>query len=190
MTSMKNKKNIGILMVFVLVLVVYSPFTVLSYIDSIQENTLTQANTISRVVVFSVDAFRHDYYGRGDTPTLDWFLEQGISADYWNDWIGFAWFIGSVKKDGIEATKKEGKAYKYYKEGIPRYTESYSPEEYDNVITEQNKDAIKRLDELVALANQHAENDVSDITILIPIRDEVKLIIYGEELLKLVSRAL
>jgi predicted AlkP superfamily pyrophosphatase or phosphodiesterase len=79
---MKNKKSKGILMVFVLVLVVYSPFTVLSYIDSIQENTITQANTISRVVIFCADAFRHNYYGRGSTPTLDWLLEQGIKADF------------------------------------------------------------------------------------------------------------
>ncbi|MHA2255365.1 MAG: alkaline phosphatase family protein, partial [Candidatus Heimdallarchaeaceae archaeon] len=79
---MKNKKNKGILMIFILVLVIYSPFTILSYIEDVQETSVAQANTISRVVVFSLDAFRHDYFGRGTTPTLDWLLEQGIKADY------------------------------------------------------------------------------------------------------------
>lgn len=69
-------------MIFVLVLVIYCPSTILSYIENYQEPSIAQANTISRVVVFSIDAFRHNYIGRGDTPTLDWFLEQGIKAEY------------------------------------------------------------------------------------------------------------
>jgi predicted AlkP superfamily pyrophosphatase or phosphodiesterase len=79
---MKIKKHNGILMIFFLVLVVYSPFTILSHVEDFQEHSIAQANTISRVVVFSVDAFRHDYFGRGNTPTLDWFIEQGVKAEY------------------------------------------------------------------------------------------------------------
>lgn len=71
-------------MIFILVLVVYSPFTILSYIGDVQEASIAQSNTISRVVVFSIDAYRHDYLGRDgvSTPTFDWFIEQGIKAEY------------------------------------------------------------------------------------------------------------
>jgi predicted AlkP superfamily pyrophosphatase or phosphodiesterase len=79
---MKIRKHKGILMIFFLVLVVYSPCTILSYVEDFQEQSITQANTISRVVIFSVDAFRYDYFGRGNTPTLDWFIEQGVKAEF------------------------------------------------------------------------------------------------------------
>ena len=39
-------------------------------------------NTISRVVVFSFDAFRYDYFDITDLPTFDWLIQQGVKADY------------------------------------------------------------------------------------------------------------
>ncbi len=39
-------------------------------------------NTISRVVVFSIDAFRHDYFNLTELPAIEWLIEQGVKADY------------------------------------------------------------------------------------------------------------
>jgi predicted AlkP superfamily pyrophosphatase or phosphodiesterase len=69
-------------MIFFLVLVIYSPFTVLSYVEEFNQPSLAESNTISRVVVFSIDAFRHDYFDKTSLPTIEWLIEQGIKAEY------------------------------------------------------------------------------------------------------------
>ena len=59
-----------------------SPFTVSSYVEEIKQPSLTESNTISRVVVFSIDAFRHDYFDKLELPTIEWLIEQGIKAEF------------------------------------------------------------------------------------------------------------
>jgi predicted AlkP superfamily pyrophosphatase or phosphodiesterase len=39
-------------------------------------------NTVERVVILTLDAFRPTYINRIASPTFDWILEQGTSADY------------------------------------------------------------------------------------------------------------
>ncbi|MCG3222372.1 MAG: hypothetical protein H7641_13415, partial [Candidatus Heimdallarchaeota archaeon] len=70
---MKNKKHKVIVMIFFLVLVIYSPFTILGYVEELNQPSLVEANTISRIVVFSIDAFRHDYFDKTDIPVIEWF---------------------------------------------------------------------------------------------------------------------
>ena len=79
---MKNKKHKLILMIFLSVLVIYSPFTVLSYVNNLNQPSLAESNTISRIVIFSIDAFRHDYFDYTDLPAIEWLIEQGVKAEY------------------------------------------------------------------------------------------------------------
>ncbi|MCG3226574.1 MAG: alkaline phosphatase family protein [Candidatus Heimdallarchaeota archaeon] len=79
---MKNKKYKVILMAFFLVFVIYSPITILSYVGELEQPSLAESNTISRIVVFSIDAFRHDYFDKTDLPAIEWLIEQGIKAEY------------------------------------------------------------------------------------------------------------
>ncbi|MBY9000186.1 MAG: alkaline phosphatase family protein [Candidatus Heimdallarchaeota archaeon] len=39
-------------------------------------------NTVKRVIVFSADAFRHDYFEKTDLPTIEWLIGEGAKADY------------------------------------------------------------------------------------------------------------
>jgi len=39
-------------------------------------------NTIKRVVIFSADAFRHDYFEKTSLPTIEWLIGEGAKAAY------------------------------------------------------------------------------------------------------------
>ncbi len=39
-------------------------------------------NTVKRVIVFSADAFRHDYFEKTSLPTIEWLIGQGVKAAY------------------------------------------------------------------------------------------------------------
>ena len=39
-------------------------------------------NTVNRVIVFSADAFRHDYFEKASLPTIEWLIGQGAKAAY------------------------------------------------------------------------------------------------------------
>ncbi|MHA2270651.1 MAG: alkaline phosphatase family protein [Candidatus Hodarchaeales archaeon] len=42
----------------------------------------TENNTVERVVILTLDAFRPTYINKINSPTFDWIIEQGTSADY------------------------------------------------------------------------------------------------------------
>lgn len=81
-------------------------------------------------------------------------LETGLSADYGNEFI----ILVNLKLGFLSL---EEIAEKIRKDPIKKYSERYSIEEYDNLITDQNRDRIKRLDEIVDVINSFAINQAS-----------------------------
>ena len=83
MTHMKFKKIINLALIFLIASSILSMTTTLAMEDKNDQPSLNDINTINRVVVFSLDAFRYDYLLRTeDAPTFEWFKEQGVTAAY------------------------------------------------------------------------------------------------------------
>ncbi|MHA1446295.1 MAG: alkaline phosphatase family protein [Candidatus Heimdallarchaeaceae archaeon] len=80
---MKIKKILNIALILLFISSILSMSSTLAYEDNSTTPQIEEINTVSRVVVFSLDAFRYDYLARtGDAETFEWFKEQGVTADY------------------------------------------------------------------------------------------------------------
>ncbi len=76
--------------------------------------------------------------------------KTGISSDYWNEYFG--------RTIIFEYKGKECVINCFKKNPVEKYTEKYSPKEYEGVINKENLDAVKELDEIAEYANKTFKN--------------------------------
>ena len=99
--------------------------------------------------------------------------ETGVSADYWNEYMGIQ---ALIEGEGFPALAESFREYP-----VKRYQERYPADKYEEVVTEQNRERVSRLDELASLANEKFTNESrfteSDYERLI---NEVRNLIYGD----------
>ena len=78
--KMKDSK---IMIISILLLLLFSTSQIArSFIDDQSSTSFNDANTVSRVVILSLDAFRYDFLEKADLPAFEWLIENGIKADY------------------------------------------------------------------------------------------------------------
>jgi hypothetical protein len=65
---------------------------------------------------------------------------------------------------------------------IPKYEEYFEPEEYDNVINDQNNTVVKKINNIVDKLNELRSQKVSDCEVLLPFKVALAdLLSSGEE---------
>ena len=80
---MKSKKIVNSILILLIFSSVLTMSSTLAYEEEPFTPQLEEINTVSRVVIFSIDAFRYDYWLRtGDAASLEWLKEQGVTAAY------------------------------------------------------------------------------------------------------------
>lgn len=100
--------------------------------------------------------------------------KTGISQDYWTEYFAKAGFL----QKGIESVAKIFEMFP-----IKKYEQRFSPEIYENVITEENRKRVARLNELADIANKsfrdiskfnehQFKNHINEVYHLIYSRDE------------------
>ncbi len=72
-----KKMTISLLLVALFAISIVPTVNVLS-----ETNGEEDINTIKRVIVFSADAFRHDYFEKTSLPTIEWLIGEGAKALY------------------------------------------------------------------------------------------------------------
>ncbi len=97
--------------------------------------------------------------------------ETGVSGDYFNEltMLRLNFFNGDREK--ILKTIK--------KRPIKKYQERYPVNLFKNVITEKNKDAVNRLNQLADKINQFAKDEVFNDAEFVSIYNEMTKLIYG-----------
>ena len=80
---MKPKKIVNSVLILLIFSSVLTMSSTLAYEEESTTLQLEEINTVSRVVIFSMDAFRYDYWSRtGDAASFEWIKEQGVTAAY------------------------------------------------------------------------------------------------------------
>ncbi|TET81327.1 MAG: alkaline phosphatase family protein [Candidatus Heimdallarchaeota archaeon] len=80
---MKSKKIVNSVLILLIFSSVLTMSSTLAYEEESTTLQLEEINTVSRVVIFSMDAFRYDYWSRtGDAASFEWIKEQGVTAAY------------------------------------------------------------------------------------------------------------
>ncbi|MHA2309662.1 MAG: alkaline phosphatase family protein [Candidatus Heimdallarchaeaceae archaeon] len=83
MSHMRFKRYFVVLAFVSLISFYFLPYAYAKTSETTDSIDLNDINKIDRVVVFSLDGFRYDYLLRtGDAPALQWFKEQGVTAEY------------------------------------------------------------------------------------------------------------
>lgn len=78
---MKNKFKSGQKIVLILLLI-SSPFLLMSCADEERPLTVVQEGASEKVLLVSVDGLMNEYLERNETPHFDSFIESGVRADY------------------------------------------------------------------------------------------------------------
>ena len=99
--------------------------------------------------------------------------ETGMTADYINE-IGYlcTFFEQGEKGEIIKALIKNG---------VRKYQDRYPESEYNNVITEKNKLAVERLNELADRMNQFAKDEDFNLSEFASTYNEMTFLIFGSE---------
>ena len=112
-----------------------------------------------------------------EVPQLS--VDTGISQDYWNQINGVVTLLKSSR--GLDAVKKIFMEITF---NMKRYEDVYSG--CNNVVNDQNRESVKRLDELAILMNDILKNPSNiDEDILRKTCTEIHLLIYADESFKI-----
>jgi len=99
--------------------------------------------------------------------------ETGVSADYFNEFTTLRLsFLDGDKEKIIKTIKKWP---------IKKYQEVYPVNSFCNVITEKNKDAVNRLNQLAEKMNQFAKDEIFNDAEFVSIYNEILKLIYGSK---------
>ena len=98
---------------------------------------------------------------------------QGVSGDYSNE-------VGIILNT-VVFYKETGKDFFNKVPPLKKYTEMFSLEHYDSVITEQNSEIIGKIDDLVDKINTMLTTKSRDAEEYLNSINHMKLLIYGKE---------
>jgi len=68
---------------------------------------------------------------------------SGISKDYRNNYIVYKSWLSDFKIEGLRSFIRENNVH------FKKYEEYFSPNEYKDIVTEKNKKAVEKIDELI-----------------------------------------
>ena len=103
----------------------------------------------------------------------------GISRDYLIAWGSIDNYIRRIeKKEELRWIKLATNAY--FNRPILKYEEYFNSKEYEQIITNKNRERVKTLDELVENINKMRENGQKDYETLFGLWKKANGIIFGE----------
>jgi len=113
-----------------------------------------------------------------DVPNIC--LRSGVSHDYSLAFGSLTNYLERVSADDPPRTRHLA-LRAFFRRVIPRYAEYFSPEEYNNVISSQNRLIVEKINNIVDELNELRSQKISDFEVLNPFRVAlVGLILDGD----------
>jgi len=99
--------------------------------------------------------------------------DTGVSGDYSNELMMLLNVVEFYKINGKDVFDKV--------KPLKKYEERFSPDKYQDVITDQNRSTVKKMDDLVDKINNMLTTKNRDIKWYLDSIDQMKLLVYGEK---------
>lgn len=97
----------------------------------------------------------------------------GVSGDYSNELM--------MLLNVVESYKKSGKDIFYKIKPLKKYEERYPSDKYQNIITDQNRVTVKKIDDLTDKINNMLKTKSRDLKWYLDSIYQMKDLIYGKE---------